>query len=332
MDLVAVVTDPLATSDALVGRRSSLVADAARADRFIGVDVWYPARSHDGELAMYELLPGVGFTSVARRDAECADGPHPTVILSHGRSGTRLVYSQLCESLAARGVVVVALDHPGDTMADWLLGAAVDDETNESNRVADIACVLHELDGGLFADVQADLSSLFVAGHSYGAYAAVGFAATNDGQRRLRGAMGLEPFLRTVREDQWSDATCPLAFWGGDADTTTPPDVDIAAAERHARRVDTWEFTNVGHQGCSDVGLYLELSAALPDLPAMVTDYLGTMAAQVTGRAGDPWRPTVARHVEVVHEWITHILTGDAHPAATRDGLRRRTSSTNGAN
>ena len=64
-------------------------------------------------------------------DAPVVAGPRPLVVFSHGRSGLRTSYVMLCEGLAARGFVVVALDHPGDTLLDWMTGTAVDDATNE---------------------------------------------------------------------------------------------------------------------------------------------------------------------------------------------------------
>ena len=53
----------------------------------------------------------------------------------------RFNYSQLCEAIAATGYVVVASDHPGDTLTDWLTGKNVDDETNDKQRLGDVSFV-----------------------------------------------------------------------------------------------------------------------------------------------------------------------------------------------
>ena len=64
-----------------------------------------------------------------------------------------------------------------------------------------------------------------------------------------------------------------------------------------------------GHQGCSDVGLYLELAPQVEGLPDIVGDYLLTLADQVTGTAGDPWRPTVALHLEILADWLDEVMS-----------------------
>ncbi len=305
MSPFVVVERPLAGAHALVGRRSTLVDDPARPGRLLGVDAWYPAALSVNDVATYELLPDVGFSAVARRDALAAEGSFSLILFSHGRSGNRLVYSQLCESLADRGFVVVALDHPGDTMADWLLGLAADDATNERERVLDLTRVLEALDAGLFSETNANLDDIYIAGHSYGAYAAVASAAVPALRDRIRGIIGLEPYLRTVTDDQWTSVRATTLFLGGARDTTTPPSVDIAAAlTRAANVVEAWEFPAIAHQGCSDVGLYLEVSHGLDDLPTMITDYLRSMARDVTGVDGDEWRPAVQLHVDAIECWI----------------------------
>ena len=70
-----------------------------------------------------------------------------------------------------------------------------------------------------------------------------------------------------------------------------------------------------GHQACSDVGLYLELAPAVSDLPAIVKDYVESMAADVTGTAGDPWRATVALHVRILGAFLDGALARDAGTA-----------------
>jgi len=306
------VERPLAGAHAHVGRRSTLIDDPARPGRLLGVEAWYPAAPSTNDVATYELLPDVGFSSVALRDAPAAEGSFPLILFSHGRSGNRLVYSQLCESLAHRGFVVVALDHPGDTMADWLLGLAADDATNEQQRVLDLTRVLEVLDAGLFAETNRDLDDLFLAGHSYGAFAAVASAAVRELRDRVRGVIGLEPYLRTVTSDQWASLRATTLFLGGARDTTTPPSVDIAAAISHAATVvEAWEFPAIAHQGCSDVGLYLEVSQGLADLPTMITDYLRSMARDVTGADDAEWRPAVQGHVDAIERWITSVRGSD---------------------
>src|SRR3954447_22569311 len=75
---------PLETPRFGVGHASTLLVDAARADRLIGVDCWYPATPGQEAPATYTVIPGVGFTASARTGATPLVGPRPLIVLSHG--------------------------------------------------------------------------------------------------------------------------------------------------------------------------------------------------------------------------------------------------------
>ena len=45
-------------------------------------------------------------------------GPFPLIVYSHGSGGQRFISAFLTEALAARGYVVVAADHTGNTAVD----------------------------------------------------------------------------------------------------------------------------------------------------------------------------------------------------------------------
>jgi len=106
----------------------------------------------------------------------------------------------------------------------------------------------------------------------------------------------------------------------GSNDTTTPPetDADRAWAKLAARPAWRVDIERAGHQGCSDVGLYLELAPQVEGLPDFVHDYVTSMAADVTGTAGDPWRDTVALHVRILAAFLGASLAIDV-AAATRE-------------
>ncbi len=189
-----------------VGHRTCLFVDARRAGRTFVAEAWYPAEAAGATLAAprtrYELLPGMGFEAVSAVEAEPGEGPFPLVIWSHGRTGMRFANSLLCEAIAGRGHVVIALDHPGDTLADSLLGTAVDDRTNELQRLEDGRFVLDQVlgsetqvdDPALRAAI--DATQIVAAGHSYGAYTALGSVAGHHGvaaDTRVRAAIGVEP-------------------------------------------------------------------------------------------------------------------------------------------
>jgi predicted dienelactone hydrolase len=307
-----------------VGRSITLISDERRHDRLLGIDCWYPALGGDQPESVYELLPGIGFTSTALADATPAPGRHPLVIWSHGRSGTRSSYSMLCEGLAARGYVVIAPDHPGDTLGDWLLGAAVDDATNETQRVDDVRFVIDAALGqrpGLDLIPLVDANRIAVAGHSYGAYTAFALAGTEPPDARVRGVAGLESFTRTLSRRVLARIEVPTLMVVGARDLTTPPDTDADRAfavlrTKRGRRID---IDDAGHQACSDVGLYLELAPQVEGLPDLVADFLRSLADQVTGRSGDPWRPTVGLHLRILGSWLDELF--DRHADRARRDL-----------
>jgi len=292
-----------------VGHAATAVRDPDRDGRTLLVEVWYPAAAPSGTGTSYEVVPGVSFTAHATELAPPLPGPLPVVLFSHGRTGTRTSYVLLCEGLAAQGYLVVAGDHPGDTLGDWLTGAHADDPTNEAQRLGDVALLLDRVADGTFdrlvEDLQADPGGVVVAGHSYGGWTAIA-AGASDHAGRVRGVVGLQPFSRNLSRDQLAGLTVPLLLVGGSADTTTPVGADThrafdAAGSTHAHVV---EVAAAGHQACSDVGLYLELLPQVEGLPEFVHETVGAMAADVTGTPGDPWRPTVALHLELLTVWL----------------------------
>lgn len=280
----------------------------------LAAEVWYPAAGSSADRTVYDLFAGVSFAAAATERATAASGPRPVVVFSHGRTGTRTSYVMLCEGLAAHGYVVVAADHPGDRLEDWLTGVAVDDAANEARRVADIGHVLAAVaDGridGLAPSLELDAERVIVVGHSYGGWTAV--VAAIEHAPSIRGAVGLQPFTRSVSDDDLGRAAVPVLLVAATADATTPPPLDAHPAFEvlGAPAVDLVEVADAGHQACSDVGLYLELLPQVDGLPDLVRELVGGMAADVTGRAGDPWRPVVALHLELVVAWADAVLDG----------------------
>ena len=312
---------PLAAPSCAVGHGSATLIDSSRDDRVLGLDCWYPAYGVDSPMpTVYELLPGIGVTAAAGEGDGAISGAHPLLVWSHGRTGTRTAYVMLCEGLAARGYVVVAPDHPGDTLADWMTGTAVDDATNERQRVADVRFVLDVLLGGgawLDAPPALDAARVTVAGHSYGAYTALALAGSAQPEPRIRAVAGLQSLTRTLSAAELGRITVPTLLVVGTADDVTPPTTDADAAFRalgaaDGRRVD---IERAGHQACSDVGLYLELISQVEGIPDLVRDFVLGMATQVTGTAGDPWRLTVGLHLRVLAAWLDDVNDRDREHA-----------------
>lgn len=323
---------PLLDPTHLVGHASTSLTDAARGDRRLDVEVWYPATAAGTSPTSYEVVPGVAFTAHATDGAAPLAGPLPVVLFSHGRTGTRTSYVLLCEGLAAQGYLVVAGDHPGDTLGDWLTGAQADDPTNETLRLGDVGLLLDRVADGTFDQLvdglRADPAQVVVAGHSYGGWTAIASGASEHGAR-VRGVVGLQPFSRNLSRDRLAALTVPLLLVGGSADATTPVDADTHRAFDAAGSADAHvvEVVAAGHQACSDVGLYLELLPQVDGLPEFVHETVSSMAADVTGTPGDPWRPTVALHLELMTVWLGGTRAGEdvtGRMAATLDGHRAK--------
>jgi predicted dienelactone hydrolase len=105
-----------------------------RYDRPLTLEVWYPGVIPAGieQRTTYTDVLGSGpgnpqrpntpfpITGRALRDAapDASQGPYPLVIVSHGYPGSRYLMAYLCENLASKGYVVVAIDHTESTHGD----------------------------------------------------------------------------------------------------------------------------------------------------------------------------------------------------------------------
>ncbi len=94
------------------------------------VQLWYPAQRSGHPRALYmptavaRTFRGVAPATLlrstrthARESAPVAPGRHPVVLLATGAGETRALYTLYAEDLAARGYVVVAVDHTYETRA-----------------------------------------------------------------------------------------------------------------------------------------------------------------------------------------------------------------------
>jgi dienelactone hydrolase len=303
----------------ITGRRSITVIDHRRGDRVLPTEVWYPAIDGGEPRSVYEVLPGVAFRGVAALDAPAvAPGRYPLILMSHGRTGTRIAYSLLCEALAARGAVVIAPDHPGDALLDWLWGTNVDDRTNETQRVDDanhlFDLVLSDNEGP-FGEISTivDGDRLALVGHSYGAYTAFATAAGAPGvpgRRQVGAVVGLQPYVRSLSDELLGRMSTPFLIVVGETDTVTPAHTDADRAWDLGAASPAWrlDLLGAGHQASSDIALYAELADRVPDLPAMVRDYLIATAEGTSGEGVRPWRDVLADQVSATWAFLSVAL------------------------
>ncbi|MDP2293123.1 MAG: hypothetical protein Q8M22_18225 [Actinomycetota bacterium] len=302
-----------------VGHRSITLVDHDRAGRSLGVEIWYPAMASDAPKTVYELFPGVAFSAAtAQQAAPGHPGQYPLILFSHGRTGMRISYSMVCEALAARGAIVVSPDHPGDALFDWMLGQHADDRTNEVNRVADAHFVLRAMLHGA-DEVPVELlnavhhEQVALAGHSYGAYTAYATAAGSRGvaaHAQVRAVLGFQAYTRTMSDTLLSRVSVPSLLVVSELDQVTPPDVDAdrpwaLLAGRPLWRLD---LAGASHQAISDIALYAELAAHVPELPQLVRDYLTTTAAGTASAAGRSWRELMQLQVSAAWAFLQVVL------------------------
>jgi predicted dienelactone hydrolase len=327
---------PLSAGDSIepprhpVGRRVTLLADPARDAKLLGVDIWYPAAAQTGERSEYELLPGITFRAAAAQpDAAPAPGRFPLVVFSHGRTGMRFAYSLLCEALAARGAVVVAADHAGDTLPDFLMGTFVDDRTNEVGRVADAHALIAAATGaapGMPDDLvdAVDPDRIVVVGHSYGAYTGLATAAGVRGVEPhplVRAVVGLQPYTRILSDSALGRVGVPTMLVVSMLDRTTPPDTDADRPWSLIPASPSWrlDLPGAGHQASSDIGLYAELVDQVPDIPEIVRMYLAATAVDAVGVDLRPWRTLLREQVAGVWAFLAEVLGLDPSPGGVDD-------------
>lgn len=289
------------------------------------MEVWYPSHD-DAPHTRYDLLPGVSFEAAhARHESTPSGGPWPLVVMSHGRTGMRIAYSLLCEAIAARGAVVVAPDHAGDTLIDWLLGTHVDDTTNELHRIDDLNGVLDAVllgDEALPDDLRRriDPARVAVVGHSYGAHGALAAVAGRQGrppETRIGAIVGLQPYTRLVSDAALARVTTPIMLLAGDNDSTTPAATDVdrpiglVASATCVRGV----LRNAAHQAASDMGLYAELAHHV-ELPDIVRQYLEATAVDAVGEGLAPYRDLIATQVRLSWSFLDHVFAGTPLPTA----------------
>jgi predicted dienelactone hydrolase len=137
-------------------------------------DVWYPASVTDEDvLATYQYTTLSG-SAYLEPTVDLRHGPHPLVAFSHGYISIRYQSYFLMEHLASHGFVVIATDHPTNTLFDL-------DEGNNTlmmlERPDDIRYSVDHLYGlsqqpGLLEGALED-DSYAVIGHSFGAVTAM---------------------------------------------------------------------------------------------------------------------------------------------------------------
>ena len=148
---------------------------AARADRILDVELWYPALASPASARQaYAVtfpaeVPGTrisfSVSGIAMRDAAAAGTRHPLVIVSHSWSTEPAAMSWITENLASKGYVVAAMHHNDPPINDRSgLPQMV------LRRPLDIAYVTETLQKVLAAERLIDPARTALIGYSIGGY------------------------------------------------------------------------------------------------------------------------------------------------------------------
>ena len=210
-------------------------------DRPLRLEIWYPASLgiEEKEEVIYDQVMGnfsdpnrplipFKFKGRARRDAvsNSSEGPYPLIIVSHGYTGSRLLFTYLTENLASKGYVVVSIDHTDSTFKDannfnsTLLNRSLDDlfVLNEMARLSsDSSSFLKGLvntdKAGLIGYSMGGYGAVNIAGGGYSEQAVKFFTATSKGNNALeKRKMGNPDYINSF--DNRFKAIVAMAPWG----------------------------------------------------------------------------------------------------------------------
>ncbi|NDJ86999.1 MAG: alpha/beta fold hydrolase, partial [Chloroflexi bacterium] len=144
--------------------------------RPLDVTIWYPADADsDAQAATYTYGPLEGQGQALSDAAPNTEaGPYPLIIFSHGSGGFRYQSVFYTEHLASYGFVVMAADHPGNTVFDLSEEDVMNSflqRPRDVLRQLDYAEQLATGDGSLAGLI--DVERVAITGHSFGGYTAV---------------------------------------------------------------------------------------------------------------------------------------------------------------
>ena len=158
-------------------------AAAARYDRTLTLEAWYPAslasgQTPGGDYAVQTRDPAVTAVLHGRAVRDAAPlkvaGGFPLVILSHGYPGNRYLMSYLGENLSSKGFVVVSIDHRDSTYGDLRnFSSTLYNRPLDQRFVLNAVAGLGRPDSGSFLSGVVDVSRTGLVGYSMGGYGVV---------------------------------------------------------------------------------------------------------------------------------------------------------------
>ena len=155
-------------------------------DRTLSGIVWYPAEDSAGEKEQYIGPPEAPlfYAGRAAKDATLAPsfGKFPLVALSHGTGGSALQMAWLGTYLAARGYIVVAVNHPGNNA---VTGYTAQGFIEGWERARDISTVISDMLADPRFGAKIDSDRIGAAGFSYGGFTMMELAGARTDLNRI---------------------------------------------------------------------------------------------------------------------------------------------------
>jgi predicted dienelactone hydrolase len=259
------VDAPDALGPNAVGHTAFSVFDAARANRELPLEIWYPADATAwaavSEFTFTELFAGLGITSpVAKDDIALPTGvDYPLVVFSHGYGGFNIQSLGLMEHLASHGFVVVAPNHTGNTQGD------TSSPNPEADRFPDVAFVIdamvaENLNGTSLFFGHVDATNVGVAGHSYGGmtaqFMAAGYAS-EPADSRVKAIVPIAPSSSALSDEDLAGITIPTTLIVGTLDGLLPQSVrsfDLQSSAPHLSLVEVVGANHTHFANVCDIG------------------------------------------------------------------------------
>ena len=123
--------------------------------------IWYPCSQPPSELKLDKI------TLVAAKDCPLTSEKLPLIVFSHGQNGDFLDHHDTATALGEAGFIVVALNHPGDTVLDK---SRSDDLSVFVRRPADIVRLIDWMTGASPVASKIDSRRIGFFGFSRGGY------------------------------------------------------------------------------------------------------------------------------------------------------------------
>lgn len=164
------MTSTTALADQPIAGYDRLTVSAPHRATVVAASVWYPVKTptYRGLIGDNAVFKGTS----AYVGAAIKDGKHPLVLLSHGSGGNMDTISWLSSGLALKGVMVLAVNHPGSTSGD----SSPRRSLRLDERALDLSAALDELLADpAFADY-IDTSRIAATGFSLGGATALNLA------------------------------------------------------------------------------------------------------------------------------------------------------------